>query len=100
MALASHTRIGVYEITLDGDKQVRVASAAEREVDMRPRPATQQTKSTSLGDVRSRVDLSPYLAVVLLALLVAELALRIWARRATTVISAAGQDLVESSQRL
>jgi hypothetical protein len=93
-------RIGVYEITLDGDKQVRVASAAEREVDMRPRPATQQTKSTSLGDVRSRVDLSPYLAVVLLALLVAELALRIWARRATTVISAAGQDLVESSQRL
>jgi hypothetical protein len=93
-------RIGVYEIVLDGDKQVRVAAAAEREVDMRPRPAAQQTKSTTLGDVRSRVDLSPYLAVALLALLVAELALRIWARRSAVPAPGPGQDLLESRQRL
>jgi hypothetical protein len=34
-----------------------------------------------MGDTRAKVDLSPYLAVILLALLVAELALRLWARR-------------------
>jgi len=93
-------RIGTYEITLDGDKLVRVAAPAEREVDLRPRPVSPQTKATSLGDVRSRVDLSPYLAVVLLALLVAELGLRIWAKRTSTPVSAEGQDLLETGQRL
>jgi len=93
-------RIGTYEIALDGDKLVRVAAPAEREVDLRPRPVSPQTKATSLGDVRSRVDLSPYLAVVLLALLVAELGLRIWAKRTSTPVSAEGQDLLETRQRL
>jgi hypothetical protein len=93
-------RIGAYEIALDGDKLVRVAAPAEREVDLRPRPASPQTKATSLGDVRSRVDLSPYIAIVLLALLVAEVALRIWARQAGTPVLAVGQDAVETRQRL
>jgi len=74
-------RIGVYEISLDGDKLVRVAAPAEREVDLRPRPVAPQTRSASLGDTRARLDLSPHLAMVLLALLVAELVLRLWARK-------------------
>ncbi len=74
-------RIGVYEISLDGDKLVRVAAPAEREVDLRPRPVAPQTRSASLGDTRAKLDLSPHLAVVLLGLLVSELALRLWARK-------------------
>src|SRR5260221_4186279 len=93
-------RIGTYEIALGGDKLVRVAAPAEREVDLRPRSVSPQTKAASLGDVRSRVDLSPYIAISLLALLVAELGLRIWARRTSTPVSGAGQDLVETRQRL
>jgi hypothetical protein len=74
--------IGTYEITIDGDKLLRVAAPAEREVDLRPRPVTPQTHAASLGDLRAKRDLSPYIAVVLLALLVSELGLRMWARRA------------------
>jgi hypothetical protein len=75
-------RIGVYEIKLDGDKLLRVAAPAEREIDTRPRPVTPETRAASLGDVRAKLDVSPYVAVGLLALLVAELGLRMWARTA------------------
>jgi hypothetical protein len=54
---------------------------AEREVDLRPRALAAAAVSPTLGDVHAQVDLSPYLAVVLLGLLVGELALRLWARR-------------------
>jgi hypothetical protein len=74
-------RIGVYDITLDGDKLTRVVAAAEREVDGRPRRVSPKTQSSSLGDTRAKVDLSPYLAMGLLALLVGELGLRLRARR-------------------
>jgi hypothetical protein len=75
-------RVGVYEITLDQDKLTRVVAAAEKEVDGRPRRVNPATNAASLGDTRAKVDLSPYLAVGLLALLVGELGLRIRARRA------------------
>jgi VWA domain-containing protein len=74
-------RIGVYEITLDGDKMIRIASPAERETDLRPRAANPETRASTLGDIRAKLDVSPHIAVLLLALLVAELGLRAWARR-------------------
>jgi hypothetical protein len=74
-------RIGAYEIALDHDKLTRVVAASEKEVDGRPRRVLPSTRSSSLGDTRARVDLSPYLAIVLLALLVGELGLRLRARR-------------------
>ncbi|HKQ70715.1 MAG TPA: VWA domain-containing protein [Polyangiaceae bacterium] len=74
-------RIGVYDVVLDGDKFVRVAAAEAREVDLRPRAVAQESHSASLGDVRKKLDLSPLLAVILLALLVAELALRLLTQR-------------------
>jgi hypothetical protein len=74
-------KIGVYDISLDGDKLTRVAAPVEREVDLRPRDVAPAARSSSLGDVRAKLDLSPYLAVALLALLVAELTLRAIAAR-------------------
>jgi hypothetical protein len=74
-------RIGAYDITLDRDKLTRVVAASEKEVDGRPRRVSPASQSSSLGDTRARVDLSPYLAIGLLALLVSELALRLRARR-------------------
>jgi hypothetical protein len=74
-------RIGVYDITLDQDKLIRVVAASEKEVDPRPRRVHPNTRSSSLGDTRAKIDLSPYLAIGLLALLVGELGLRLRARR-------------------
>jgi hypothetical protein len=74
-------RIGIYELVLDGDKLVRLAAPAEREVDLRPRATNPQTRASALGDIRAKLDVSSYIAVLLLALFVAELGLRLWARR-------------------
>ncbi|HEY3595176.1 MAG TPA: VWA domain-containing protein [Polyangiaceae bacterium] len=79
--IAVPEKIGVYEISLDGDKLTRVAAPIEREVDLRPRQVAPGARSSSLGDVHSKIDLSPYLATILLSLLVAELALRAVAAR-------------------
>ncbi|HMI83613.1 MAG TPA: VWA domain-containing protein [Polyangiaceae bacterium] len=78
-------RIGTYELGLDGDKLTRVVAASEKEVDQRPRRVSPDTRASSLGDTRAKIDLSPYLAIGLLALLVGELALRLRARRASSV---------------
>jgi hypothetical protein len=72
-------KIGVYDLTVDGEKSTRVASPSEREVDLRPRPVSATTRAASLGDIHAKLDLSPHLAVLLLALFVAELGLRLWA---------------------
>jgi hypothetical protein len=74
-------RIGIYELVLDGDKLVRLAAPAEREVDLRPRATNPQTRASTLGDIRAKLDVSSHIAVLLLALFVAELGLRLWARR-------------------
>jgi hypothetical protein len=92
-------KLGVYEIALDGDKLVRVAAPVEREVDLRPRPVAPAAGSTSLGDVRAKLDLSPYLAVVLLALLVAELSLRaIAGKTGATPVAPADMDTAQPRQ--
>ena len=81
--VVSPDRIGSYEIWLDGDKMIRLAAPAEREVDLRPRRIVPSARAGALGGVRSKVDLSSYVAVVLLGLLFAELSLRAWSRRAS-----------------
>ena len=89
--LVAPDRVGVYEIALNDDKLVRVAAPAERKVELSPRRASPQTRAASLGDVRAKLDISPHIAIALLALLVAELVLRAWSRR-----TAAGQGELRS----
>jgi hypothetical protein len=83
--VVSPDRIGIYEITLDRDKLTRVVAASESEVDGRPRRVSPNTRSSSLGDTRAKIDLSPYLAIGLLALVVGELALRLRARQTAPI---------------
>jgi hypothetical protein len=74
-------RIGSYEISLDGEKLHRFVAPADREVDLRPRPVAPAARAAALGGMRANVDLSAYVATVLLALLFTEMSLRAWARR-------------------
>jgi hypothetical protein len=67
---------GLYELVLDGERTTRVASVAEREIDLRPRAIEAPARSGELGGVASTVDASPYLALALLGLLAAELFVR------------------------
>jgi hypothetical protein len=76
--------LGRYQITADADKLSRIVAPVERELDFRPRAVASSARSTSLGDVRARIDLSSYLAIALLGLLVLEIALRVWAQRGST----------------
>lgn len=72
--------LGSYEAMLDGEKLVRIAATSERETDLRPRKVAEAARSTSLGEVRAKIDISPWLATMLLGLMVAELGLRLRAR--------------------
>ncbi len=72
---------GLYELTLDGTTVYRVAAVAESEVDLRPRPAPDSGATGELGGMTAEVDVSPYVAIGLLALLLAELILRALAPR-------------------
>lgn len=69
-------RAGWYELKLDGNLTTRVASVPAAEVDLRPRPAAEAEAAGALGGVTASVDISAYVAIALLALLVAELGLR------------------------
>lgn len=69
-------RAGWYELKLDGNLTTRVASIAETEVDLRPRPAADADEADALGGVTASVDVSAYVAIALLLLLLAELGLR------------------------
>jgi hypothetical protein len=79
--VVSPDRIGSYEISLDGEKLLRFVAPAEREVDLRPRRVAPSARAEALGGMRAKIDLSSYVAAMLLALLVAEISLRAWARR-------------------
>jgi hypothetical protein len=79
--VVSPDRIGGYEISLDGEKILRFVAPAEREVDMRPRRVAPAARAAAFGGMRARVDLSFYVATALLALLLCEISLRVWARR-------------------
>jgi hypothetical protein len=82
---------GLYQLKLDGNTAFRVAAVDEAEVDLRPRGVDVSGESTDLGGVSASVDVSPYVALVLLALLVAELGLRHSSRRGKKKEGAAAQ---------
>ncbi|WP_437814400.1 VWA domain-containing protein [Sorangium sp. So ce1078] len=73
---------GLYELTLDGERSTRVVSVPEREIDLRPRRVAESARAAELGGMSASIDGSPYVALLLLALLAAELLLRaVGARR-------------------
>lgn len=78
---ASPPLAGLYELSLDGETSTRAAQVPEREVDLRPRKVAQSARTEALGGVASAVDVSPYVALSLLALLAAELLLRTLSQR-------------------
>lgn len=67
---------GLYELTLEGERSTRVASVPEREIDLRPRNVAPAARTETLGGVSAAIDMSPYIALALLALLAVELLLR------------------------
>ncbi|XYH98961.1 VWA domain-containing protein [Sorangium sp. So ce1128] len=80
---------GLYELTLDGERSTRVVSVPEREIDLRPRRVAESARAAELGGMSASIDASPYVALVLLLLLAAELLLRaLGARRAPAEVRA------------
>jgi hypothetical protein len=73
--------IGSYRLTVDGKTELRVGAPDVRELDLRPRAAASSTAGEGLGQRRAQVDVSGHVALLLLALVAAELALRVWSRR-------------------
>jgi hypothetical protein len=72
-------RAGAYEMGGAGPQaDVRIAEIGEAEVDLRPRPTAAAAASEALGTSRARVDVSPYVALLLLAVLAGEAGLRLW----------------------
>lgn len=78
---ASPGRIGLYELTLDDTVTTRVAAMAESEADTRPRQVADDQQGESLGGVQASVDISHYIAIALLALMLAELVVRLLSPR-------------------
>lgn len=74
------TLIGAYRLTVDGTKELRVAAPAQREIDLRPRAVAPAATSSSLGGGVSVVDVSWMIALVLLALVAAEIVARAMTR--------------------
>lgn len=72
--------IGAYHLKIDGHDELRVAAPVARETDLRPRKAHASERASKLGATQARVDVSSYVAVLLLALLFAEMVLRARAR--------------------
>ena len=74
------TRLGAYRIAEGSKKELRVAAPLAREIDMRPRGAAPTAGGSGLGDRHASVDVSWAIALLLLALVTAEIALRVQAR--------------------
>jgi len=70
------TLVGPYRLTVDGVKELRVASPIAREIDLRPRPIVPSATSSSLGGGVAVVDVSWTIALALLALVAAETLVR------------------------
>ncbi|HEY8078495.1 MAG TPA: VWA domain-containing protein [Labilithrix sp.] len=71
---------GAYHLTIDGNKELRVAAPLAREIDMRPRNVAPSATSSNLGGGVAVVDVSWAVALVLLALVAAEIAVRAMTR--------------------
>ncbi|MBX3186249.1 MAG: BatA and WFA domain-containing protein [Labilithrix sp.] len=67
---------GVYRVTIDGSRELRVAAPIAREIDLRPRAVAESATSSALGGGVAIVDVSWIVALVLLALVAAELVVR------------------------
>ncbi len=78
---ATPSRIGVHRLSVDGRAEVRVAEPVLREVDLRPRKLDVAAAQHPFGDNHAAIDASPLLAFALLALVTAELGLRLLAAR-------------------
>jgi VWA domain-containing protein/aerotolerance regulator-like protein len=75
---------GLYEITQGAQAEARIAEIAESEVDLRPRAAAPAAANEALGTSRASVDVSSYVAFLLLVVIAGEAALRLvqWRREA------------------
>jgi hypothetical protein len=73
--------VGAYRITVDGKAELRVAAPDPRELDLRPRPASTDASGAGVGEDRTKVDVSGDVALLLLAAVAVEMALRAWSRR-------------------
>jgi hypothetical protein len=73
--------VGAYHVTIDGRDELRVAAPVARETDLRPRRMKSQDGASHLGATQAQVDVSPHVAIALLALLLAEVILRVRAQR-------------------
>jgi hypothetical protein len=73
--------LGLYKVTIDGQVEPRVAAPDERELDLRPRAVAPGAPGATLGERRGTVDMSGEVALVLLALMAVEMALRVWTGR-------------------
>lgn len=80
---------GLYELELDGERTTRVAAVPDREIDLRPRRVREEARAASLGGLDPSLDVSPYVALVLLALFAVELVLRLVGQRAMRAEGAA-----------
>jgi Mg-chelatase subunit ChlD len=84
VARVSIPRLGVYRVTVDDRTEPRVAQVDPREVDLRPRRVATGAGATDVvGQRRQLVDVSGYVALVLLVLLTLEMALRLSSRPIT-----------------
>jgi hypothetical protein len=75
--------VGAYAVSVDGKNETRVAAPVAREMDLRPRPAAPAAGGAGLGDDHAAVDVTSYVALALLAIIAAEMALRLWSRART-----------------
>ncbi len=71
---------GAYHLKIDGRDELRVAAPIAKETDLRPRRTNASEAASRLGATEARVDASAHVAVLLLALLFAEMVLRVRAR--------------------
>jgi len=67
---------GAYHITIDGQRELRVAAPLARELDLRSRAVAPSATSSTLGGGVAIVDVSWIVALVLLGLVAAELVTR------------------------
>lgn len=74
-------RLGLYELKLDGHQSTRVAAMSEAEVDMVPRALPAGYDGESFGGETASVDVSAYVAVFLIGLMLVELLLRVLSPR-------------------
>lgn len=68
---------GRYDLRVDGVVETRFAQVPERELDLRPRAIAQSALRPDLGGTTSSIDISRYVAFLLLGLVAAEMAARL-----------------------